>query len=65
MLKAVAGDMLILGLSKLNVERLQEGKPILFDATDFGFPGKSISIIYGVTEEAIKDDLDSMVRRPN
>lgn len=65
MLKAIAGDMLILGLSKLNVEKLQEGKPIVFDATDFGFPGKTISIVYGETEAAIKDDLDSMVRRPN
>lgn len=62
MLKAVAGNILILGLSKMNVERLQEGQPVLFDATAFGFPGKQILITYGETETTIKADLDAMLR---
>jgi hypothetical protein len=41
MLKALAGDTIILGLSRMNVTKLQEGKPISFDGKDIGLPGNS------------------------
>lgn len=57
MLKARAGDVVILGLSKANIERLQEGKPIFFDATELGLKDTKILITYGETEAAIMVDL--------
>lgn len=58
MIKARAGDMLIFGLSKLNIERLQEGKPIAFDGAEVGQPGVRFMIMYGETELAIIHELD-------
>ncbi len=57
MIKARLSDgTLILGLSAENLKRLQQGKPILFDGHQLGYPGK-IAIVYGETEDAIAKDL--------
>jgi len=52
----LSNGTLILGLSRLNVERLQEGKPIHFDGRRFGYPG-DIAIVYGETEDSIAAEL--------
>lgn len=53
MLKALVGrpgakPLLILGLTDENIARLFDDKPILFDATPFGYPA-DITIITGHT----------------
>jgi hypothetical protein len=48
--------MLILGLSRLNVDRLTQGMPIKFDGRPFGFAG-DVGIVFGETEDAIAEQL--------
>ena len=52
--------VLFLGLSQLNLDLLMEGKPILIEPEGMkkliGWEGK-LAIGYGVTEEAIVDEL--------
>lgn len=60
MLKARIGDTLIFGLSRGNIERLQEGKPIVIDGDEIGMHRYKFVICYGETEEAIKTELESM-----
>ena len=60
MLKARSGNVLIMGLSKLNIQKLQEGKPIVFDGKEFGH--KMVEqfkfvIMAGETEETIYSDI--------
>lgn len=56
MVKAKIGDMVVLGLSRENIERLQEGNPILFDGAEVQLPGR-IAIMFGETELAIRQML--------
>lgn len=58
MLKIVSGNSIILGLSRMNVEKLMEGKPIQFNGATIGFPGKLFYIVFGETELAIAESLD-------
>lgn len=52
------GDtVLILGLSRLNTERLLDGKPIKVDGLDVGLPGIQVVLVGGETEQAIGDDM--------
>ena len=48
---------ILLGISRLNVEKLQEGKPMLVDLTQLGLEGQ-IAIIYGETEDELAADLE-------
>lgn len=64
MIKATVGNLIILGLSKENIARLKQGKPILFDATNLGLPGKHIAIHYGETEQALMDELIHVISTP-
>lgn len=57
MIKARAGNAVIFGLSKINIERLQEGKPIMFDGEPVGFPGMRFLIMFGETELSIIHEL--------
>lgn len=59
MLKAKIGDMVILGLDHNNVERLQQGKPILFNLSEVGLEGK-MTIMYGDTLKDVMNDLETM-----
>lgn len=62
MIKASAKDpktgknVMILGLSEMNIEKLKNGYPIRFDSDNFGVPGK-VFIFYGKTEQSMFDDL--------
>ena len=49
--------VLILGLSKGNIQQLKDGKPIMFDADVFGIQGE-VFIVYGETEMEICKDLN-------
>ncbi len=58
MIKAVAKDLVVLGLSRLNCEKLLEGKPIFI--TPESMDGKlkqAILLVAGETEQAILADL--------
>lgn len=57
MIKAGGKEHVIIGLSKRNIELLMQGKPIIFEGSEVGVPGKKFLIFYGVTEDAILDDL--------
>lgn len=57
MIKARSGDLVIFGLSRLNIERLQEGKPIAFDGDVVGLAGTRILILFGETEQTIMREL--------
>jgi hypothetical protein len=54
--------MVILGLSKANIERLQEGKPIFFEGSEVGLPGQAFAITFGETEQVILSELEAMLR---
>jgi hypothetical protein len=62
MIKAAGTDrttgerLIILGLSRENVNRLQEDKPITFSMKPFGIEG-SVVIFFGETEQAMVEAL--------
>lgn len=57
MIKARAAQHVILGLSRMNVERLMQDMPIRFDGAEVGVPGITFVIVGGETEQAIEADL--------
>jgi len=47
-----------IGISAVNVERLKEGKPIHVNLEEMGLPWKAeILLMYGETEQAMADEL--------
>lgn len=50
--------LLVVGLSAENCFRLQEGKPISFDAAELGLPTLEVLIVGGQTEEDIARQLN-------
>jgi len=57
MIKAKLSDgTLILGLSALNIAKLKEGMPILFDGRPVGLVGY-VAILYGETEDDIMREI--------
>jgi hypothetical protein len=62
MIKAKAnginGPLYIFGLSDGNIERLREGKPIVFDMSSVGGrAGETVCIMWGKTEADMKAEL--------
>lgn len=58
MLKAkMKAGGLIFGLSKENINRLQQGQPIVFNLKEMGLEDRSITIVFGETEETIYESL--------
>lgn len=50
----------IIGLSEMNIKKLVEGCPIVFDCTEIGMPDPgTIMIGYGKTEE----DLEAQIKK--
>lgn len=50
------GTLMVLGLSAMNITRLQTGMPIKFDLAPFGFEG-SMMLYAGDTEATMIDEL--------
>lgn len=48
---------LFLGLSAVNVRRLQQNEPIVFDLAEMGWGTGQVVIMFGETEEVIADRL--------
>jgi hypothetical protein len=53
-------DTVILGLSRLNTERLLDNQPIRIQGADLGLPGINIIILAGDTEQSMLEDLRSI-----
>jgi hypothetical protein len=51
MISARSGQLVLLGLSRRNVELLTAGKPIDIDGARVGLPGIRIAIMFGETEQ--------------
>jgi hypothetical protein len=63
--KAGGKDLVILGLSRANVDRLMDNQPIMFDMAQLGFPNQTLVICGGETNESINEDLRSIGFRPD
>ncbi len=50
------GD-LVFGLSQINIEKLQEGSPIVFNLKDMGLEDRKVMIFYGETEAKMYEDM--------
>lgn len=54
-------DILVLGLSAVNVKRIMDSKPIMFNASDIGITDvDKILVLGGDTEDDIIEDLRSL-----
>ena len=61
MLKALAGNHIILGLSGTNIARLKIGQPIKFNLKALGLEDREIYIFYGETEKDLKKMLEPLI----
>lgn len=57
MLKGKSGDKVFLGLSKINIEKLQDGYPMAFNLNELGLPDQRIIIFAGDTEQTMAKEL--------
>jgi hypothetical protein len=54
-------ELLILGLSQINLDRLKADQPIAFKGDTVGLPGLEIMIFAGETEQSMARDLSEFV----
>ena len=54
-------NILLLGLSRDNLSRLKQGKPIHINGSELGFDNDVI-VVYGETEELIYQDLQPILK---
>jgi hypothetical protein len=57
-LQTEKGPMYILGIDAGNVQRLEDGKPILVDLATLGGEGRVV-VLYGTTMAHLKRDLEA------
>jgi hypothetical protein len=62
MIKARAGNTVIFGLSRKNIEKLTEGKPIAFDGEQVNMDGYNFVIMFGETEQDILTELHATMK---
>lgn len=60
MVKFRRDNVVILGLSEENIQRLKDDKPIKFNMNEMGFPDITVFIITGKTEHSIAADISKM-----
>jgi hypothetical protein len=51
-------DVVMLGLSRRNVETIETGRPLTFDGNCISMPGVSVMIFFGETERGILEEFD-------
>jgi hypothetical protein len=61
MIKARGEGLVLLGLSRMNVERLMGDMPIRFAGEEIGLPGITFVIVGGETEQTIADQLGELI----
>lgn len=63
MIKACGGTpgrrLYLIGLTRANLRELRNGRPIAFDAADINLPNGKVLIMYGETEAAMVNELNS------
>jgi hypothetical protein len=59
MIKARAGNAVILGLEARNIELLQQDKPILVKLKELGLPDITLVIMHGATQADIVAKIES------
>lgn len=64
MMKGLKGNMIFIGLSDENLERLKKDQPIKFNLQDIGLPDYDVFIFNGKDEqtmfEMVKDAIDPL-----
>lgn len=53
--------LVVLGLSHLNLERLQQGQPIHFPGEDVTIPGVEFMIFSGATEATMAREMEELI----
>jgi hypothetical protein len=51
-------DVVMLALSRRNVEEIETGRPLTFDGQCIGMPGVSFMVFFGETERGILEEFD-------
>jgi len=59
-----SGNIVALGLSLMNLRKLQNQQPIVFDLADLGLPPQQVMIFYGATEEIMETELHRAFDKP-
>jgi hypothetical protein len=54
-------QVVMLGLSHINLDRLREGQPIRFAGEDVGIPAAEFVIFAGVDERTMQRDLSELI----
>lgn len=54
-------QIVVLGLSKVNIERLQAGQPIMFSGEDVRLPAVEFVIFAGDTEASMARQLEELI----
>ncbi|HEV8364582.1 MAG TPA: hypothetical protein VGQ52_13790 [Gemmatimonadaceae bacterium] len=57
MIKCAAGDVLMFGLSAMNLDQLKKGRPIDIDLRHLGLDRGRVVIFYGETEQSMLAEL--------
>jgi hypothetical protein len=57
MLKARCDDVIVLGLTAENIERLKKGRLIAVDLRDIGMPSGRVLIFYGESTDSMMTEL--------
>lgn len=60
MIKAVCGELVLLGLSHRNLDRLRNGEPIKINGGDLGLKA-DIVIFAGKTEQTMHAELEDLI----
>jgi hypothetical protein len=61
MIKALKGNMIVIGLSDSNIESLKKDKPILFNLKELGLPDFDVFIFSGKDEQAMFEMMKSSI----
>jgi hypothetical protein len=61
MIKAKKGNLLILGLSDENMERLKKGEPIKFNLNELGAGDQDVLIFNGRTEQSMYEEMKEYI----
>ena len=63
MVKAKKGNMLIFGLSDMNIKKLKENQPIKFNLQELGLPNYEVVIFHGKDEEAMYEMMKDSISK--
>lgn len=61
MIKAVKGNIILLGLTDENLRRLQANQPIKFNTKELGIGDFEVIILHGKDEDSITDLIAPMI----